>query len=106
MGHSIAAKYAARPVARFVTPSGRARERRLGLAAATSFSPAERRTTELRRPVSGTVASLHAGWRGPRAIGGGNRDGRLRPAVRMRWIRSDGAGSGRRTGAATAPWRA
>ena len=31
MQHSIAAKYAARPAARFVQPSSRARERRLGL---------------------------------------------------------------------------
>ena len=39
MQHSIAAKYAARPAARFVRPSARARERRLGLAAACSFQP-------------------------------------------------------------------
>ena len=106
MGHSIAAKYAARPVARFVRPSSRARERRLGLAALVSFSPASARVTELWRPEPGTVASLHAGWRGPLPVGPIARDGRPRPAVQMRWVRSGQTGSSRRLRAATAPWLA
>ncbi|MEO5884947.1 MAG: hypothetical protein ABIQ58_05460 [Candidatus Limnocylindrales bacterium] len=106
MGHSIAAKYAARPVARFVRPSSRARERHLGLAAVVSFSPASAHLTELRRPVQATVASLHAGWRGPTPTVLVARDGRPRPAVRMRWSRSGPSGSGRRSNAVTAPWRA
>lgn len=106
MGHSIAAKYAARPVARFVHPGSRARERRLGLTAGLSFSPSRGRETELRRPVVATVASLHAGWRGPTANRAIPRDGRPRPAVTMRWTRSDEAGAGRRSRAATAPWHA
>ena len=106
MGHSIAAKYAARPVARFVRPSSRARERRLGLAALVSFSPASVRVTELRRPEPGTIASLHAGWRGPGPVSPIARDGRPRPAVKMRWTRSGQAGSGLRSRAATAPWLA
>ena len=40
MEHSIAAKYAARPAARFVRPSTRVRERRLGLRPSGSFQRA------------------------------------------------------------------
>src|SRR5438093_179637 len=47
MGQSIAAKYAARPAARFVRPSSRARERRLGLGAQATFSAASTAQTEL-----------------------------------------------------------
>ncbi|MEX1173608.1 MAG: hypothetical protein WEG56_13470 [Chloroflexota bacterium] len=106
MGHSIAARYAARPVARFIPASSRARERRLGLSAVVSFSPATTRVTELRRPVPGTVASLHAGRRGPRPAPPAARDGRPRPLVRMRWTRSGQPGSSRGPGAVAAPWHA
>jgi len=54
MEHSIAAKYAARQAARFVHPSSRARERRLGLRAAGTFQAATTRPTVLYRP-SGSV---------------------------------------------------
>jgi hypothetical protein len=104
MGHSIAAKYAARPAARFVRPSSRARERRLGLAAVVTFSPAATRATELRRAGGSAVAVLHAGWRSPRPIRPVVTGGRPRPAVRMRWTRSDGRGSDRSPRAGTAPW--
>ena len=55
MGHSIAAKYAARPAARFVHPSSRARERRLGLVPTSSFSAVAARQTELRGSEAGPV---------------------------------------------------
>ncbi len=50
MDHSIAAKYAARPAARFVRPSTRVRERRLGLRPSGSFQAPGVRSTELRGP--------------------------------------------------------
>ena len=63
MQHSIAAKYAARPAARFVRPSPRARERRLGLRARSSFQAAPSRATVLRRSDLGAVVRLRASWR-------------------------------------------
>jgi hypothetical protein len=104
MAHSIAAKYAARPAARFVRPSSRARERRLGLGSVVTFSPAVGRATELQRSGGAGVASLHAGWRSPRPIRPAVTAGRPRPTVRMRWTHSDGRGSGRSRRADAAPW--
>ncbi|HYH92973.1 MAG TPA: hypothetical protein VD763_07425 [Candidatus Saccharimonadales bacterium] len=106
MGQSIAAKYAARPAARFVRPSSRLRERRLGLGAIASFSAAVRRTTELRAAEGSPLARLRAGWRGPTAARPVARSGRPRPAVQMQWARSGRSGPGRRPSAATAPWHA
>ena len=63
MDHSIAAKYAARPAARFVRPSTRVRERRLGLRPSGSFHGAGRpvdRAARSRgraaRPAAGQLA--------------------------------------------------
>ena len=56
MQHSIAAKYAARPAARFVRASSRARERRLGLRTAATFRAAPARATVLRRPDARAAA--------------------------------------------------
>ena len=106
MGHSIAAKYAARPAARFVRPSSRAWERRLGLVPISSFSAVAGRQTELRVSEAGPYARLRAGWRGPRAARPRVRDGRLRPQVEMHWARIGRSGPGRRPRAATAPWHA
>ena len=106
MGHSIAAKYAARPAARFVRPSSRARERRLGIGLTTSFSAVAARQTELRGSEAGPFARLRAGWRGPTPARARIRDGRLRPQVEMHWSRAGRSGPGRRPRAATAPWHA
>jgi hypothetical protein len=106
MAHSIAAKYAARSTARFVRPSSRARERRLGLGAIASFSAAAGHQTDLRGPEAGPYTRLRAGWRGPRDVRPVARDGRPRPRVQMHWTRSARSGSGRRPSAATAPWHA
>ena len=60
MEHSIAAKYAARPAARFVRPSSRARERRLGLGTAASFATATARSAcrqRVLRMADGKVVS-------------------------------------------------
>ena len=110
MQHSIAAKYAARPAARFVRPSSRARERRLGLRSAASFQPATRRSTVLRHSDLSPLVRLRARWRSVRparpytAVAG-----RLHPVVVMRWARF-GAGRARHAGLASTPpstpWRA
>jgi hypothetical protein len=107
MERSIAARYAARQTARFVSPSARARERRLGLRGAGSFRPAATRLTVLRRPGGGVLAHLRGDWRAiraasPRRVAGGVP----RPSVTFRWTGSAIAGSTRRSSAATAPWRA
>jgi hypothetical protein len=107
MEHSIAAKYAARPAARFVHPSARARERRLGLRAAGSFQAATTRPTVLRRPDVNVLARLRGGWRAFRAAEPRRpTDGRPRPTIVMNWARSGRAGTDRRSSAATAPWHA
>ena len=63
MEHSIAAKYAARPAARFVRPSNRVRERRLGLRPAGSFRAPGMRATVLHGPDVAPLTRLRAGWR-------------------------------------------
>src|SRR5688500_11038292 len=63
MGHSIAARYAARPTASFVRPSVRARQRRLGLRALGSFDPAPNRATVLRIADIGPLVAMRAASR-------------------------------------------
>jgi hypothetical protein len=106
MQHSIAAKYAARPAARFVRPSHRARERRLGLRPSGTFNAAVPHATVLRRADLGPFVQLRASWRAVRATRPQRPSaGLLTPAVRMRWTRFDPASDGRRASAAPAPWR-
>ena len=103
MDHSIAAKYAARPAARFVRPSTRVRERRLGLRPSGSFQRRAARPTVLRGPEVAPLARLRASWRAihpavakrarwPAASAGGHGVGALRPPRR-------GPSPGRRVGA-------
>lgn len=106
MGHSIAAKYAARPAARFVRPSSRARERRLGLGTLSSFSAARAGSTRIHGAQMSPMAQLRSVWRGPQAAPPTVRGGRPRPLVQMHWARSGRSGAGRRPRAATAPWHA
>jgi hypothetical protein len=106
MERSIAARYAARQTARFVSPSAKARERRLGLRGASSFRPASARLTVLHRPGGSVLARLRGDWRAIRPARPRHTDGRPRPAVAMSWTGSSVAGSNRRASAATAPWRA
>ena len=70
MEHSIAAKYAARPAARFVRPSTRVRERRLGLRPSGSFQApgvrldrAARPRGRAARPAAGQLARDPPGGR-------------------------------------------
>jgi hypothetical protein len=106
MEHSITARYASRPAARFVRASGRARERRLGLRSFGSFQPAPARPTVLRRSNPGPLVSMRGRWRAI-APAGSSRSGAgaPRPAVVIHWTDVRGAGSDRRAGAAPAPWR-
>jgi len=105
MDHSIAARYAARPAARFVRPSARVRERRLGLRPSGSFRAPGLRTTDLHGAEVAPLTQLRAGWR---AIHPANprryASGRPRPLVAMEWARSGRPGTARRPGAASAPW--
>src|SRR5688500_4134259 len=86
MEHSIAARYAARPAARFVRHGARDRERRLGLRATVTFRAATSRATVLRTADAGPLARLRASTRSLRpARGLRPSGGRPRPQVLMRW---------------------
>jgi hypothetical protein len=107
MERSIAARLTARSSARFVHPSAKARERRLGLRGAGSFQPASATLTVLRRPGDSVLAQLRGDWRAIRpAPSRTEAGGRPRPAVRMRWTGSPLTGATRPPSAAPAPWRA
>jgi hypothetical protein len=106
MQHSIAAKYAARPAARFVRPSARSRERRMGLRPSSSISPATYRATVLHRADIAPLTHLRAGWRAITPARGATRTvGHLRPRVTMRWSNAGLPGADRHSSAAPAPWR-
>jgi len=107
MQHSIAAKYAARPAARFVHSSPRARERRLGLRTMT-FQAASSHQTALRRTDLGPYVQLRASWRSiqPARSHAGVRTGRIRPVVAFRWTRLGQPIRRDRPSAASAPWLA
>jgi hypothetical protein len=107
MQHSIAAKYAARPAARFVRLSPRARERRLGLRT-TSFQAATSHQTTLRRTDLSPYVQLRARWRSiqPARTHAGLRNGRIKPGVSFRWMRLGQPVRHDRQGAASAPWLA
>ncbi len=105
MQHSIAAKYAARPTARFVRSSPRARERRLGLRT-TTFQAASSHQTALRRTDLGPYVQLRASWRAiqPARSHTGSRSGRLRPVVTFHWMRLGQPVGRNRSSAVSAPW--
>lgn len=106
MEHSIAAKYAARPAARFVRPSARHRQRRLGLGVIGSFSPSPNRATVLRTTDLGPLVALRAASRTLRAARARRGvTGPPRPITAMHWARVGPAGASRRPGAAVAPWQ-
>jgi hypothetical protein len=106
MQHSITAKYAARPVARFVRPNAQARERRLGLPGAGAFKAAASRSAVLSRPEIAPLVRLRAAWRAVRPAAVRSRTGApIRPAATMRWSTTGPAGRPRRTAVEPAPWR-
>jgi hypothetical protein len=107
MQHSIAAKYAARPAARFVRPSTRARERRLGLRTAGSFQPATPRQTVLRQSDLSPLVQLRASWRAVQpARRHRSAGGLLHPVVAMHWAGTGTPTAAHRGSATSAPWHA
>jgi len=104
MEHSITARYAARPAARFPRASSGSRRRRLGLTPARAFSPAPTRLTVLLRDQPSPVAHLR---RDPRSIAATRpvrrSGGHIRPAFSLTWQR---ALDPRHPSAHAAPWRA
>jgi hypothetical protein len=106
MHRSIAARYAARPAARFATVAPRAREPRLGLDRHVRFTTAADRPTLLRRPELGPVALLRADWRAVTAARAHPASAGLAgPHAPVRWAKLGVRSAGRRPRAATAPWR-
>jgi len=105
MERNIAARYSARPAARFVPLPPRARERRLGLVRRPGFRIAAEQPTVLRHVDPGPVALLRPDWR---AVGPVCRQGAaagIVPAVHVHWAKLGGGRAGRRPRAASAPWR-
>jgi hypothetical protein len=101
MQQSISARYAARPVARFVHPAGREWERRLGLHSSLSFQRASTRLTILRPSRGGLQVGC---WRPVAARGSSPRTGIVRPAVTIHWA-GGRPQADRRPSPAAAPWR-
>jgi hypothetical protein len=101
MQHSIAAKYAAWPAARFVRPAGREWERRLGLHSSLSFQRAATRLTILRPSHGGLLVS---GWRPVTARPSCPPSGLPRAAVTICWTGARPQAD-RRSSLAAAPWR-
>jgi hypothetical protein len=88
MQHSVVARDGAWQ-ARFVHPSGGARERRMGLRPATPYTAAPSRRTVLRRPDTGPLAALRAPGRTLTvAPSGPASTGIPRPAALIRWTSS------------------
>jgi hypothetical protein len=104
MEHSIAAKYAARPAARFVSPTSRARQRRLGLRATGSFHPARGRATVLRAPDLAPLVAMRAASRAITPARTRPVAGPPKPTATIHWARSGRSGTTRRPSAAMAPW--
>ena len=102
MQHSIAAKYAAWPSARFVRPAGREWERRLGLHSSLSFQRAATRHTILRPSRGGLVVT---GWRPVTTRRNTPPSGLPRAAVTIRWTSGRLQAADRHSSLAAAPWR-
>ncbi len=104
MEHSIAARFATRPKARFVQPTAGTRERRLGLGR-RGFNAAGSRVTVLHQIEPGPLERLRASGRSMRAAPTRPvSTGGPRPAVSIRWTRPARSRSVRRPSAASAPW--
>lgn len=104
MEHSITARYAARPAARFPRASSGSRQRRLGLGSGRAFSPAPTRLTVLHQSQPSPLAHIR---RDPRSIAATRpirySSGRLRPAFSLTW---GSPAIPHHRSAHAAPWRA
>jgi hypothetical protein len=105
MQHSLAALHGAWP-ARYVHPSCRPRERRLGLGAGPRFVPAPPKHTILRHAEMGSLTELRAAWRAP-VIEADRAVSLTRPrrAVLMAWTHT-ARGTGQRRASVASAWRA
>ena len=102
MKQSIAAKYTAWPAARFVRPSGREWERRLGLHASLSFQ----RAATLRTILRSSRGGLHVtGWHAATPGGSVPVSGLVRAAHTIHWAGAGRPLADRRSSLAPAPWR-
>ena len=106
MQHSIAARYVARPAARFVRPSVTDRERRLGLRPSGAMQAASAHPTVLRRGDLGPFVELRARWRAFAPACSARRSlSPLRHGARVTWAGSEAPRGQRRPGAAPTLWR-
>lgn len=106
MTRSIAARFTARPAARFVRTPARAGERMLGLVRPGSIRPARRTPAFLEGPDAAPVARLHRTGASPHADGRVARGPALAARPRIHWTRQDARTQGFRSGVASASWRA
>ncbi len=106
MARSIAARYTARPVARFVRTPVRAGERRLGLVRPGAIQSAKRIPSFLEGPDVPCVARLRRAGAAPLVSGGRGRTLRTDGRPRIHWTRQDARPQGFRSGVASASWRA
>ena len=104
MARSIVAMYGSRPPARFVPLPRRERERRLGLVRRPPFRIAAAEPTVLRHLDLGPVALLRQEWRAAVPVCPQTPAG-IVPAAHFHWAKLGGGRAGRRTRAASAPWR-
>ena len=104
MARSIAAKYGSRPPARFVSLPARDRERRLGLVRRPPLRIAADQPTVLRHLDLGPVALLGPDWR-TGAPACAQAPAGIVPAAHFHWAKLGVGRAGRRTRAASAPWR-
>jgi hypothetical protein len=103
MEHSIAARYASRPAARFPRPSSGTRRRRMGLAGSGAFRTPPLNPTVLRSSGVSPLVRLRRASRGISLARPIRRSsGRPRPIEAMTWPRSVPV---RRRSAPVAPWR-
>lgn len=106
MTRSIAARYTARPAARFAHAPVRHGERLFGLLRPGAIQPAPRMPAFLEGADVGPVARLHRSGASPRVDGRAARSLALGARPRIHWTRQDARPQAFRSGVASASWRA
>jgi hypothetical protein len=104
MERSITARHGSRPPARFVPLPPMDRERRLGLVRRPPFRIAASQPTVLRNLDLGPVTLLRHDWRAAAPVCPQAPPG-IVPAAHFHWAKLGVGRAGRRTRAASAPWR-
>jgi hypothetical protein len=106
MTQSIAARYTARPAARFVRVPARAGERMLGLGRPGAVRPARRLPAFIDGTDAQAVARLRRTGASPRVDGRAARGLAIGARPRIHWTRQDARTQGFRSGVVSASWRA